>query len=254
MRSIKILLVSWVALFTTSSFALPVLNPTTFASLTSSDVNTLLQLVAISADHHAYMPASPLGNLLGIDLGIDLTAINVPSSFISLAQIISAQPAGTVPSLLPFPKLNIHKGLPFGIDVGISYMNIPGVINSYGGDIKWAPISGGAKPNLAARFSANWNTVWFMSSSTYSLDAMISKGFFILEPYAGVGLQYWNGSLNIPASAVQLPVGISATASGISPRAFGGLSLKLLILRIVAEADYSFAGLLNYGGKVSISF
>jgi hypothetical protein len=35
---------------------------------------------------------------------------------------------------------------------------------------------------------------------------------------------------------------------------FGGLSIKLFILKLVGEVDYNFNGALTYGGRVAISF
>lgn len=240
-------------LLSTNVFALSPINPSNFSTFGSGEVTTLIRTAAIGADHHAYMPASSLGLLLGIDVGVDLTVVSVPTDFINLVQAASGN-TGSVPSTLPLPKLNIHKGLPFGIDVGVSWTNIAGILNGWGADVKWNFTPEIVPFNFAARFSLNSMRIWYINTSTYSLDALLSKKFLILEPYVGAGLQYWNGSLDIPASATQLPVGISASAGGINPRFFGGIGLRLLFIRVVAELDYSTSGITNYGAKASVTF
>lgn len=240
-------------LLSSHAFAISPINPSNFGTFGAGEVSTLIKIAGVGADHHAYMPTSSLGNTLGIDMGIDVTVINVPTDFINLIQTASGG-SGSAPSTLPLPKINIHKGLPFGLDIGVTFTNIPNIVNGWGADIKYNFTPEIVPFNLAARFSFNVNQIWFISTTTYSVDALISKKFLILEPYVGAGLQYWNGTLNIPASATQLPVGISSSASGINPRFLGGVSLRLLFIRIVGEMDYSLAGVSNYGVKASLTF
>jgi hypothetical protein len=235
-------------------------NLSTLSGFSNSSVESLVKTVGIASDHHAYMPASPLGILLGFDLGIDVTYVSFPDEFRQALATASQKSTADLPGGAGLPKLSFHKGLPMGIDVGFSFMKLPDtsnsghdLYNSYGGDIKWAFIQGAALPAVAARFSASWNNLYFIKTKTFSFDALVSKDLFIIDPYAGAGLQFWSGELSVPGG-VQVPGGISTSASSASPRVFAGALLKLTFLKVAAEADYSTSGVTSLGGKVSLGF
>jgi len=84
----------------------------------------------------------------------------------------------------------VHKGLPFGLDVGATYAAVPGTsARLYGVELRYAILEGGvAEPALAVRAAYTGSTGIddFKFSST-SVDASISKGFAIVTPYAGAG-------------------------------------------------------------------
>ncbi|MCM2278820.1 MAG: hypothetical protein NDJ89_12160 [Oligoflexia bacterium] len=226
------------------------------ADLTDSSndsIKSLIETIAIGSDHRAYMSARPLGSTIGFDFGIDLTVINVPTEFINSMAAISNTATDGVPTTLFLPRLNFHKGLPFGIDFGVSYIQYQSMARTLGAELKWAFMRGGAAaPAVAVRASGNWDTLWFLKTSTYKLDVVASKNLILIDPYVGAGFQYWSGELQLPA---EIPnIGLELSQSGMSPHFYAGVALKLLILKMTGEYDYSTSGVSTYGLKVSLAF
>uniref|UniRef100_A0A7C3E250 Uncharacterized protein n=1 Tax=Gracilinema caldarium TaxID=215591 RepID=A0A7C3E250_9SPIR len=120
-------------------------------------------------------------------------------------------------------------------------------------------------------------------TTTVDLKAQISKGFLIFTPYAGLGASYGmskagyyvksditatknNQSIN-PQDLIDLlkannitPPDISATGissyfanNGWAFRAFGGLSLNILVLRVDVTGLYNLSDN-SYGGSVGVRF
>lgn len=234
------------------------ITPTSFAGLAQSDINTLIQTVGIAGDHHAYMPASALGMAIGIDLGVDVTYLAFPAAFSNAIATASGQSASQLPSGLPIPKLNVHKGLPFGFGIGGSFTtfstNGQTVVTSIAGELQWTFLGGTALPAIAVRGSYSSNSLYFLNANTLTADAIVSKDLVVIEPYVGGGMQYWSGSLSVPSGVTLPPTGISTNANGVNMNLLGGLMLKLAFFKIDAEADYSTAGITTFGGKVSFGF
>lgn len=83
-----------------------------------------------------------------------------------------------------------QKGLPFGIDVGLAYSQVPNEdAKLFGAELRYAILEGGiATPALALRGSYSaLSGVDEIDYDSYGIDASISKGFGPLTPYAGVG-------------------------------------------------------------------
>ncbi len=185
-------------------------------------------------------PAEPLG-LLGFDLGVEITAVKIDHNDLFWKAINP-----DLPGYLGFPKLHVQKGLPFGIDVGLVYTNLPSSnIGMFGGEVKWAILKGTlATPALAVRGSYTKLTgVDTLDLSTYGADVSVSKGIAFITPYLGVG-EVW-----IKSSTDAVPLqdeSISAT------RTFVGVKLSLLVLSFAAEADFSKVP--SYTFRASLSF
>ncbi|OFZ18265.1 MAG: hypothetical protein A2X94_07445 [Bdellovibrionales bacterium GWB1_55_8] len=243
----------------TQAFALDEFNLTNSA-LPDEQVSDLLRTVAIGADHRAYMPASSIG-LLGFDLGLDVTAISVPTDFVTAMSAASGSDASAIPGTIPVPKLSFHKGLPGGVDFGFSYATsklagaADGLFSMWGLDLKYSILSGlGPLPAVAVRFNMSSSDLWFLSTNTYALDAIVSKNLYLIDPYAGAGLKYWSGELKVPVELAGASTTLSSSHSSMNPHIFVGIPLKLMFLRITAEADYNLAGITTYGAKVSLGF
>jgi hypothetical protein len=230
-------------------------NPTLedLSSLNSENIAAMIKTVALGASHRPYMPASPLGAAIGLEIGVDVTAIAVPESFKTAIALASDSSPDQVPAVIPLPKLTIIKGLPAGFDVGFSYSSYQDYFRIYGGEVKWALSDGrGARPAIAFRASGNYTHVYFMDTHCWGLDALISKNFYVVEPYAGIGLQKWAGSLALSGQPV--PQGLETSASSTSVQFYAGLPLKMTAIKLTPEIAYSTASLLLYGMKFSLSF
>ena len=225
-------------------------------SITTDHVNSLLQTIAVGGAHHAYMPATALGVLIGVDAGVDVTSFSLPSGFTDALVVATGKTTAELPTSLFIPKLNIHKGLPGGIDLGISWVGISDsgktVLSAYGGDLKWSVINNLALPSVAVRLGYTSTVFSFLSTKTLAADVSVSKNLILLDPFLGAGVQRWSGALDTSAGTGTL--GVSSDGSGYTSYMYGGAMLKLGFLKLVAQADYNTAGITSYGGKFSFGF
>jgi hypothetical protein len=247
-------LTPFLMLFASKSWALNNFTPSDLQNMTQDLVDELLQVAALGTGFRAYMPASNLG-ITGFDLGIDITGISIPSQFTTAITTATGQPASQVPAILPVPSVKLHKGLPFGFDVGFTYLAFEDVIKVVGGDVQYKlPFNSLALPSIAVRAAANYGKLYFLQTHCYNVDVIVSKGLLIFEPYVGAGIQSWNGQLNYPANIQGFQADVQASATGTNPHVFAGFPVKLLILKLTAEYDHSFAGIESYGARLSLNF
>jgi len=208
-------------------------------NLTQTIVNNLLQgefedfseEIGLAVSYLPLAPAEPLG-MLGFDVGIEITAINIKQDSPYWTAI-----SPNVPSQLPLPKIHANKGLPFGIDVGAVYARVPSSnIEMVGGSLKWAFIRGNTlMPAIAVRGSyTKLLGIDNLELETAGADISISKGFLFITPYVGYG-QVW-----IKSKIVNLPIPINLESNTTLPKPFVGVKISPLpVINIVAEADFS---------------
>jgi opacity protein-like surface antigen len=91
-----------------------------------------------------------------------------------------------------------RKGLPWGIDLGLSYgQALGGDIELISGEVQVALLRGGVvQPALSVRLTGTQT----QGSSRYELDQygaelLLSKGFTVVTPYIGAGVVYSKGRL-----------------------------------------------------------
>lgn len=126
-----------------------------------------------------------------------------------------------------------HKGLPLGIDVGVFYALVPTVddVNLWGAELRWAVWQGGiASPALGLRAAYTAATgADDVDFSSYSVDALVSKGFAYATPYGGIG--YVAGSVD-PADDIALD-----KEEPDATRFFVGLRLSTLLFELTPEYE-----------------
>ena len=229
------------------------INPSTFAGLLAPTVSSLVQTTAISGVHRPYAAATPLGVTVGLEIGADLTYVMFPQSFKDALSVGAG--VATPPQGVPVPKISIRKGLPAGIDLGVSGIYFTGIA-VFGGDLQWALLKGtGPLPAIALRGGYTYSQLFFLQTHTASADVMISKNFVVFDPYVAGGVQFVSGSIQVPtAIAATVPGGLSLSSTGFLGHVFGGFALKLFIIKIIAEADYNFNSTISFGGRVAFSF
>jgi len=152
-------------------------------TFSQAEFKLLSEDLGSALSYKAVIPAEPLG-VTGFDLGLEVTSTAVNNS------AVWEKVTGSKRNSLPVPKLHVHKGLPFNIDVGAFYASVPTTnIKLYGGELRYAILEGGvAMPALAVRGAlTKLSGVEQLSFSTKSLDVSISKGFAMFTPYAGIG-------------------------------------------------------------------
>ena len=220
-------------------------------NLGREEFRVLTRQLGFAASYFPLAPAAPLG-LLGFDAGVEVTTVNIAqnSSFWQ-----KAVRDGDAPSYLAIPRVHLQKGLPFNIDVGVSYTSIPLTnISIFGGEVKWAVFEGGlVAPAVAVRVSG---TKLFGGSEvgleTYGADVSISKGMLIFTPYAGIGQLYVNSRTD--SAAIRAVNGVDFRETEPLTKGFVGLKVKppLLPLSLVAQAD--FGPVAAYSLRANVSF
>ena len=193
--------------------------------------------------YKALAPAEPLGTT-GFDIGVEVTATKLQST--------QAWKDATGDSMdyLPVPKVHVHKGLPFNIDLGAFFAMVPGTdMKLYGGEVRYSYLSGNAAmPALAVRGTyTRLGGIDELDFHSTSLEATLSKGFLMFTPYAGVG-QVWS----VSTPHVEAPFSLNEESIS-QTRFFAGVNVNLGITNFAIEADKT-GDAASYGAKVGFRF
>lgn len=191
-----------------------------------SQFRLLSEDLGAALSYHAQTPAEPLG-ITGFDFGVGVTATKMENAAI-LQQVTSDDAETTI----YVPTIRLHKGLPAGFDIGLTYASVPGSNIRYtGGELRYAILQGGvASPALAVRGSlTKLSGVDQLSLDTRGVDISISKGFAFLTPYAGIG-RVWVES---KPSGVPVLVAEKFTLT----KAFIGIGMNFALLNVNFQVD-----------------
>ena len=192
-------------------------------TLTQSEFANLSKDLTAAASYKGVSPAEPLG-LTGFDIGVELTSTKMDHGD-------AWKKAGADSANLYMPKVHIHKGLPFNIDIGASMAMVPGSDIKVGGaEVKYALIEGGtATPAVSVRGAyTRLFGVDQLDANTRSLELTVSKGFLNMTPYGGIG-KVW-GTLTPHA-------GILTKETPSATKLFAGLNFSLGFGNLAAEVD-----------------
>lgn len=193
-------------------------------SLAQGELRALSEDLGAAFAYKGVTPATPLGTL-GFDVGVELTDTKFENSAVFRAAGADGK------SHMLVPKVHVHKGLPAGFDIG-AFVGGSTEINAtlFGGELRYAILDDGiATPAIGARLSGTKATgLGDLKVSTLALDAMISKRFLAITPYAGAGV-----------------VRVQSRVSGADlarerfnqSRYFAGVNLNLLAANFAIEAE-----------------
>ncbi|RZT94913.1 hypothetical protein [Rivibacter subsaxonicus] len=215
------------ALALAAPLAVQAANLNSLQLLDQGEFHRLAEDLGAVASHKPLSPSDPLG-WVGFDLGVAVSGTELQNRDVWRKASLGA----SVPSTLPVPSLRAIKGLPFSIDVGVSYSGLPDVSGSLlGAELRWAFIEGGvATPAVALRLAGTRsNGIDQLDFSSASVDVSISKGFAFATPYAGIG------SVRSSVKPRDLPTLASETIT--QAKFFAGVNFNLLIGDILLEAD-----------------
>ncbi len=199
----------------------------TLQALSQEQFRQLSENVAAAAQFKGVTPPEPLG-VIGFDigLGVSYTTIEADEVF-DIASEGDFDVAG-----LALPRLTVHKGLPFGIDVGVSASGAPGTdIKILGAEVRYAIMEGGvALPAIGIRASGSVvQGVDEMDMQNVGLDISASKGFLMLTPYAGIGVLRSTVTPNDAPDLEEETLSLT--------KMFAGVNLNLGLLNLTLEAD-----------------
>lgn len=191
-----------------------------------AEFRLLSEDLGAALSYHAQIPSEPLG-LTGFDIGVGVTATRLEHS--GIWQKVTSDDADAT---LYVPTLRVHKGLPAGFDIGLTYASIPGSNIRYtGGELRYAILKGGVvSPALAVRGSiTRLSGVDQLAFETRGIDLSISKGLALLTPYAGIG-RVWIESDPRGTGGLQKEE-FSLT------KVFVGIGMNFAVLNVNIQAD-----------------
>ncbi len=207
-------------------------------SAMASDINNLKSLsqqqfkdfsrdLTSALSYKAVEPATNLG-ITGFDASLGVSAVRMKNS--SIWQKATGSDVG----FLPIPKLQISKGLPFGIDISGFYTAVPSTnIHLYGAALKYSILEGTAvTPALAVRGTyTKLDGVDQLGFDSKGLELLVSKGFLGITPYAGIGVVNSNSSAHLPA-----PFALSSVNQTES-KVFAGVNWNIVLGNLALEYD-----------------
>ena len=207
-----------------------------------SDFRLLSEDLGAALSYKAMIPAEPLG-ITGFDISLSATATRLENS--AILQRVTSDDAS---STLVIPKLALHKGLPFGLDIGAFYSTVPDSnIELWGAELRYALLPGGAAtPAIAVRASyTTLEGVNQLDLKTTGVDVLISKGLTLFTPYAGLG-KVW---------VTSTPVGIPGLVEEDFSKSkyFAGINLNFGLVNIAVEGDKT-GGATSYSAKLGWRF
>lgn len=210
--------------------------------LIQADFLKLSEDLGAALSYKAVIPATPLG-LTGFDLGVEVTATQLQNR-----DAWDRASSSTAPDTLYVPRLHLHKGLPLGFDVGAFYTAVPGSnIKLWGAELRYAIIGGGAlTPALGLRGTySKLSGVSQLDFHTKGLELVVSKGFVMFTPYAGVG-RVWT---------VSAPVGVTNVSKEefAQGKYFVGGNINLGLINLALEADKT-GDANSYNAKLGFRF
>ncbi|MDO8654779.1 MAG: hypothetical protein Q7R66_21630 [Undibacterium sp.] len=192
-------------------------------NLSQSEFSLLAKDFTAAASYKAVAPGAPLG-ITGFDIGAELSVTQLENAGIW-------KKAGADISSLPVPKLHLHKGLPFNIDLGASLAAVPDSnIRLLGLEARYAIVEGGMTlPALSLRAAiTRLSGVSQLDLDTKSVELTASKGFLMLTPYIGVGHVWANVDPNVASLQKVTP-----TANKL----FAGINANLGLVNLAGEVD-----------------
>jgi len=201
-------------------------NIDALGSLAQSEFRSFSEDLSAAISYKAVIPAESMG-VTGFDVGVEASV----TSLANKAEFDAAC-GGCGAKQVVVPKLHLHKGLPFGMDVGLMTASVPNSnIKVTGAEFRYALIEGGiAAPAVAARLTYSvLSGVDQLDMNTTGLELSVSKGFAMVTPYAGIG-QNWVSSK--PASSTGL-----SSEDYTQTKTYVGVNVNLGLMNLAFETD-----------------
>lgn len=233
-----------------------VLAATAVPAHATFDINTLEELSqpefrALSADLGAAMSYKGMNwgeqyGLLGFEAGVVVAGAKLNSPEL----LRKASLGDDAPTSLPMLNARIHKGLPYGLDVGVTLgIVLRSGVRNVGGELRWLAIDGSkALPPVSLRLSG---TRLVKSEQlelrTYGVDVSTYKQFGRFTPYIGGGVVLTKSSNDASPTALR-PESIT------QKKLFVGVNAKFIdLINILVEVDRTGATY-SGGAKISLGF
>ena len=216
-----------------------------FGALLQSELESITEELGVAMAFNPMAPAEPLG-ITGFDISTEVVYTNFHEGDLYWKKIVKDH--DTFSSII-IPRIHVQKGLPFNIDIGAMYVAVPDSnIKLWGLEAKYAILEGTVvTPALSVRAAySSLEGVDDINLSTKEFDILVSKGFLMITPYAGLSAIMVDGSEESPLIALN---DVDKTVY----RALIGLQISPFPL-VVINGEVSLGQVAQYGLKVGIRF
>ncbi|OYY95885.1 MAG: hypothetical protein B7Y41_00965 [Hydrogenophilales bacterium 28-61-23] len=210
-------------------------------ALAQAEFKNLSKDLTAALSYKPLQPAEAMG-ITGFDIGIGLGVTEMKHS-----AVWDKASSGGDFGWMPVPKLHVSKGLPFNINIGGFYTQVPTTnIKLWGAEVSYAILPGTTLvPALAVRGAyTKLSGVNQLDFDTKSIDVSVSKGLAMFTPYVGVGYVWADSTPN---------VGGLVSESIKESKIFAGLNFNILTGNLAFEADKT-GDSMTYSAKVGIRF
>lgn len=214
---------------------------TTLQSLQQQEFRSLARELGGAVAFKGLVPAEGLG-VLGFDISASATGFKLKNRGLWSR----ASNGAKVDEYVAMGGVNVHKGLPYNVDLDAFYNKATNNIGVWGGGVRWAFIEGSTLlPAVAVRGSYSaLSGVDQLKMNTTGVDLSISKGILMFTPYAGVG-KVW------VRSTPKNVAGLQRESFSLN-RAFAGINVNLGI-NLAAEVDRT-GDTTSYSVKAGVRF
>lgn len=181
--------------------------------LAQQQFKILVENTGAATHYKAIAPAEPLG-LVGFDVALELSVTDINKEVFDIASA-----GGYDLSRFVVPRIHVHKGLPFGIDIGAFYTAIPDTdFKAMGGELRYAILEGSSiTPAVAIR--GHYSVIQGIDEldlNSAGVELTVSKGVLMLTPYAGIGMIRTTGTPNDIAGLVEESVDMEKVYVGLN--------------------------------------
>lgn len=239
----------------------------TLKNLSDSDVDKVVGDFSANIMHTSVSGAGTLGHIFGFEVGVLGGVGTIPH----IEDLVHEQvPSAKADKMAHGGVLGVLS-VPLGITAEVSLLpkigseSFKAAVTSVAA--KWTPTElfldwpfslavKGSQTIATLDFKQDINgtmTTYKLKDSVTVIQALVSKSFIIVEPYAGFGLVSASGDLDASGDANVFDTGVNGKGKKAGTMFSAGAELKLLILKLGLE--YSSAlGASRYTGKLSFYF
>ena len=207
------------------------------SALSQNQFSDLVENLGAGTHYKGVSPGEGQG-LLGFDVGLVLSSTEIDSNLFDTASSGSFDGSD-----INLARVQVLKGLPFGLDIGASLSKaIDSDISVVGAELRYSLIDGGMiTPSLAVRASySRMEGIDDLDLSNGALELTLSKGFVMLTPYAGVGIVQTRAESGLDSETVE------------QNKLYVGLTINLGVA-ITLEADQT-GDYKSYSAKAGLRF
>lgn len=154
-------------------------------ALNQNQFSKLAENLGAGTHYKGVSPGEGQG-LLGFDVGVVLSSTEIDGDLFDTASNGSFDGSD-----INLARVQVLKGLPFGLDIGASLSKaVDSDISVVGAELRYSLIDGGiVSPSLAVRASySRMAGIDDLDLSNGALELTLSKGFVMFTPFAGVGI------------------------------------------------------------------